>query len=241
MMTTEKRQKMEKVIYDFFSEFDKTGANTNKYKEIFQSMTDKEFDTYFKLFFADENAYLILDIVDFERSIGIEDIEDAAKVLGVPLFEYVYTPHLTMDKKNVVCTKAPVPVGYVPIKRTQQTVSKKNGISTTIDERSGITGQVTGGDKNGRESDLENTMLTSLGMTNALMELNGPRADDMVMKDKMQRDIALNGYTSLKDMESRVDNKTTLNTVDVFFTGMGIKTDLVTTGLMLKSTLKSEL
>ena len=57
---------------------------------------------------------------------------------------------------------------------------KKNGISTDITERSALTNQVTGKDKNGRESDLENSMLISLGMTETLKELNGPRADDSV-------------------------------------------------------------
>ncbi len=118
---------------------------------------------------------------------------------------------------------------------------KKNGISTDISERSAITNQVTGKDKNGRESDLENTMLTALGMTNTLKELNAPRADDSVMKQQMLRDIALNGYTRLEDMDDDIMNKTTLNTVDCYFRGMSIESDLVVKGLMLPKTLKEQL
>lgn len=235
------REKMEKLIYRFFSAFDKTGKNTKKYKALFEPMSDTKFKQYFKKLFENENAYLILDIVDYERSIGIDDISDAAKVLGVPLYEYVYTPHLTMDKEQVICTKEPVPVGYINIKRTQQTVMKKNGISTEIADRSALTNQVSGKDKNGRESDMENTMLTIMGMHNTIKELNAPRADDGHMKQQMLRDIATNGYTRLADMEDLIENKTTLNTVDVYFLGMGIKTDLVTRGLMVNKTLKEEL
>ena len=184
-MTPQKRKKMEDLIYQFFSAIDKTNTNTNYYKELFGEMSDRQFDLWFKDFFADDKAYLILNICDYENSIKIEDIERAAKVINVPLFEDVYTPHVTMDKSRVVCTKDPVPVGYLNIKRTQQTISKKNGISTNIDSRSAITAQVTGADKNGRESDLENTMLASLGMEATLRELNGPRADDMRMKNQM--------------------------------------------------------
>ena len=61
---------------------------------------------------------------------------------------------------------------YGDIQLTQKR-SKKNGISTNIDQRAALTAQVTGADKNGRESDLENTMLASLGMENTLRELNG--------------------------------------------------------------------
>ena len=204
-------------------------------------MSNVQFDNYFKAFFADENAYLILDICDYEYSISLEDIEKAAKVINIPLFENVYMPHLTMEKDKVVVTKEPVPVGYLNIKRTQQTINKKNGISTNIDKRSTLTSQVTGSDKNGRESDLENSMLVSMGLENTLKELNGPRSDDMVMKQQMLQDIALNGFVSLNDLDSDVMNKTTLNTVNVFLLGMGLDSDLVTKGLMLPGTLKKEL
>lgn len=241
MITDEKRKKMEELIYKFFDAFDKSGKNTKKYKELFQPMSNTQFDNYFKAFFTDENAYLILDICDYEYSITLEDIERASKVINVPLFENVYCPHLTMDREHVVVTKEPVPVGYLNIKRTQQTINKKNGISTNIDRRSTLTSQVTGADKNGRESDLENTMLVSMGLENTLRELNGPRSDDMVMKQQMLQDIATNGYVRLQDLDSDVTNKTTLNTVNVFLLGMGLNSDLVTTGLMLPSTLKKEL
>ena len=241
MINDAKRKKMEDLIYKFFDAFDKTGTNTKHYKELFEPMSNQQFDNYFKAFFADENAFLILNICDYEYSIKLEDIERAAKVLGIPLFENVYMPHLTMDKEKIIVTKEPVPVGYLNIKRTQQTVSKKNGLSTNIDRRSALTSQVTGGDKNGRESDHENSMLVSMGLENTLKELNGPRSDDMKMKQEMLQDIALNGYVSLNDMNSDVTNKTTLNTVNVFLLGMGLDSDLVTTGMMLPSTLKKEL
>ena len=159
----------------------------------------------------------------------------------ISLFEYVYMPHITMDQKNVVRTPLPVPVIWLNIKRTQQTVMHKNGLSTTVDTRSPITNQLVGADKNGRSSDLENTMLVSMGLTNTLHELNGPRSDDLVMKNTMQRDISTKGYYKISESESNVTNKTTLNTVNTYLLGMGLQSDLVTTGLMLKNTLKEEL
>lgn len=121
-MTPEKRAKMENLIYKFFSAFDKSNTNTNHYKEFFSSMSDKKFDEYFKEFFQNPKAYLILHITDYEHTVKMEDIERAAKVLNIPLFENVYTPHITMDKDKVICTKEPVPVGYLNLKRTQQTL-----------------------------------------------------------------------------------------------------------------------
>ena len=236
-----KRRQMEKLIYDFFDAFDKSGVNTKRYKGQFEPMSDDGFKRFFDMFTKDEDAYLILDIVDYERTIKLDDIERTAKVLNIPLFEKVYTPHLTMDKNNIIITKEPVPVGYVHIKRTQQTVMKKNGLSTSIDVRSAMTGQVTAGDKNGRETDLENSMLISIGLDYTLKELNGPRADDLVMKNEMLHDIATRGYVKYDDLTYNLENKTTLNTVNTYLLGMGLNSDLVTTGLMLPKTLREEL
>lgn len=240
MITPEKRKKMEDLIFGFYESIDKTGRNKEKWENYFHSLTDAQFDRFFKDFFANPNQYLTLDIVDYEIDLRMEDIERAAKFLKVPLFEHVAFKHYTMDKDRVLVTKQPVPVGYCHIKATQQMVSKKNGLSTTSDKRSSITGQVTGKDKNGRESDLENSMLVSIGMNDALKELNGPRADDPVMKEQMYTAINTKGFVSLEDMESDPANKTTLNTVNTFLLGMGLNSDLVTKGLMLNKTLKEE-
>ena len=241
MITPQKRKEMEDLIYKFFSAMDESGVNSKYYKEYFSSMTDKQFDTYFKSFFKNDNAFLRLNVVDYERPLTMDEIYKAAKVLKIELFEKVAFPHVTMNKDHPIVTKEPVPVGYIIVKRTQQTIQKKNGISTNIDQRSPITGQAIGADKNGRSSDLENTMLVSMGLENTLKELNGPRADDTVMKNKMLHDIALNGFVRMSDLDSSVENKTSLNTTDTYFIGMGLKTDLVTKGLMLSSTINEEL
>ena len=83
-------------------------------------------------------------------------------------------------------------------------------------------------------------MLVSMGMTEVLKELNGPRADDSVMKQQMYTAINNKGYVSFEDMDSDTANKTTLNTVDTFLLGMGLNSNLVTKGLMLKKTLNEE-
>lgn len=237
----DKRKKMLKIIYDVFNALDPTKTNTDKYKSFFEPMSDTAFKSFFKKFFEDEKEYLILDMVDFKRDLTIEMIEKAADIIHIPLYETVYMPHITMDKEHPVGTREPVPVGYIPYKRTQQTLSKKNGLSTSISKRSAITGQVTSSDKNGRESDLENSMLISIGADYILRELNGPRADDMVMKTEMQTAIQNKGFVSINELTNDTANKTTLNTADVYLLGMSLKSDLVTNGLMLKKTINEEM
>lgn len=236
-LTKNKRKEMETLIYDTFTALDPSGVNTEKYKNIFSKMSDAQFDTFFKKLFKDDNQYLILDTVDYENSLKLEYVEKAAKILGVPLFEKVAMPHINKDKDHPIVTKFECPVGYLNIKRMQQILSKKNTTSTEISARSALTGQVTGKDKNARDSDQENFALVTLDSNDTLRELLGPRADDMVMKTQMYSEIAKKGYVSLDELTSKVENKTTLNTVDAYLIGMGIKSDLVTDGLVVKKTL----
>lgn len=236
-ITKEKRKKMEETIYKTFDLLDPSGTNTAKYKAMFEPMSDNQFDNFFKTFFKNEDTYLILDIVDYEREVKLEDIEKAADYLKVPLFEKVAMPFINGDKDRPTLTKYEVPVGYLHCKRMQQILTKKNSTSTDISSRSAITGQVVNKDKNARQSDQENFALVTIGADNILKELLGGRADDMVMKTQMYSEIAKKGYVSLEELTDNVVNKTTLNSLDVYLHGMGLETDLITRGNELPKTL----
>ena len=166
----------------------------------------------------------------------MEYCENAAKVLGIPLMEYVYMPHLTMDKKHVVVSKEKCLVSYINVKRTQQLLHKKNGISIANEKRSATTGQVVNKDKNARNSDIEASMLVSLGADKILQELHGPRADDPIMKQQMNQSIATKGYVMLEELENLPTNKVTLNTVNTYLLSMGLISDLVTPTYILPKT-----
>lgn len=168
-----KRKKMEVLVYSVFNALDPTKTNSTKYTEFFGNMTDSQFDTFFKEFFKDDSQYLVLDVVDYERDFKIENVEAAAKILNVPLFEKVAMPFVNGDPENPVVTKFEVPVGYVHVKRVQQILSKKNTTSTEIASRSAMTGQVVGKDKNARDSDQENFALVTLNATDTLREFMG--------------------------------------------------------------------
>lgn len=230
------RDYIEKLVYDTFDALDPTGVNTGKYKAMFADMNDKEFEKFIKDFLANDKENFTLDLIEFENDIKLENCEKAAKVLGIPLYEYVYMPHLTMDKKNVVVSKEKCLVGYINVKRTQQLVHKKNGISVSNERKSATTGQVTNKDKNARDSDIEASMLVALGADKILQELHGPRADDPVMKQQMNQSIATKGYVMLDELDNLPTNKVTLNTVNTYLLGMMLKSDLVSDTYILPKT-----
>ena len=82
--------------------------------------------------------------------------------------------------------------------------------------------------------------MTVLGSEYGLKELLGPRADDMEMKQEMLRAISRDGYVSMKDLHSDIDNKTAINTLDVYYTAAGLISDLITPGYATNYTLKNK-
>ena len=232
------RVKMEKYIYDVFDRLDPTKTNTNFYKSFFSKMSDKEFDSFFSKFFKDPNAYLTLNIETYKVDLTMDMIEKAAKFMGVPLYEYVAQPYFSKDKDKPLVTPYPVPVGYFHEKRVQQTAFKKNSSSIEITQRDAKTNQVVSQDKNGRESIDENYGLMTIGAKDTVKEFMSFRADDSVMKEAAYTKIREDGYLSMKDLPDNVENKAVLNMLDTYLISMGIKTDLVTEGMLLTKTLK---
>jgi len=208
---------------------DPSGQNSRNYQELFEPMSDQEFDTYVRKFFKDERANFYLEVIEYERPLTIENIQKCAEFMGVPLLERVAFPYLNGDKENVIVTPYPVPVGYIHEKRMQQTLMKKSAGSTKIQKRSPLTGQVTAEDKNARNSDLESYSLAAVGANAALTEFMDPRADNEKAKQEMYNDIAKNGYVSLADLDLYdPHNKVALNTFNTYYLMMGITSNLVT-------------
>lgn len=240
--TLKTRDQIEKIIYNTFTAIDPSGTNTAKYKSLFGNMNDTKFNKFMKDFLDDPKAEFCLDIEEFNHEVKMDYCEEAAKVLGIPLMEYVYMPHLTMDKKRVIVSKEKCLVGYINVKRTQQLLHKKNSLSLSNETRSAITGQVTSTanhkDKNARDSDIEASMLVSLGANRILQELHGPRSDDLVMKQQMNQSIATKGYVLLDELDNISTNKVTLNTVNTYILSMMLKTDIVSDGYILPKTSK---
>ena len=161
---TDKRQKIEKLVYDVMKALDPTGINANKYQSMFAKMSDQQFSQWITKFLKDDKSNFRLDIEEFDpsRVLRFENIEKAAKLLGVKLFEYVYMPHLSSDPNRPVRTRQPVLVGYLNIKRPQQLVTKKTGLTMSDTNRDEVSGTAKGDSKGGTTTGIENEMLAGV-------------------------------------------------------------------------------
>ena len=220
------RKKIENKIYSVFNILDKTGSNTKKYRELFSGMSNEQFTSYMKGFLKDDKENFYLEVLPNKNEPSLKDIKKCLEFLKVPMDEYVYFRH-DGHKEDPIRTRYKVPTGYILLRRLQQILSKKNSYSLSISQRSLKTNQVTSDSKVARISDAENYSLSAIGADYALKEFLGPRADAQDSKTELYKQISNFGYAYQKDLPNDLSKKQTLNTIDVFFIGAGIETDLL--------------
>ena len=194
-----------------------THVNAERYRKLWENMTDKEFTKMMETLRANPMTKQIayFEVIEFERDLKLHNIEATADFMKVPLYEYV------------VVTPEPVPVGYAHYKRMPQTVLKKSSVKVSYRKRNPITGQPTSQEKTARNTDVETYALSALGATNALRELLGPSADDPAMENEMMQKIASDGAVSLSQLTSDRKNKTALNTLNTYFLMQMFTTNLL--------------
>ena len=225
---TEKRKKIQELIDGVMTRMDPTGKNSQKYRNMFQTMNDKQFTDWITKFLSDEKANFRFDIEEYGKTkLQYEAIEKAADFLKVPLYEYVYMPHISTDPNRPVRTLQPVMVGYLNIKRPQQLVTKKTGLAIDASNRDENSGQVKGDSKGGMTSGIENELLTGVGADQVISEICGVRGDNIEEYDAIISQISETGSARLEDIKTNSFDKPTVLKSDIYLSAMGYKTDLV--------------
>ena len=227
-----KRKEIEQLMKSVFNSLDKTGLNTKHYQDELFSLNDEAFFRFIKLLISNPRNNLELQVLPGKNEPRLEDIKEALDILKVPEMEYVYMRH-EGNKNNPLRSRYKQTVGYIHIRRLQQLLSKKNTYSLSIKQRNLKNNQVTGHDAVARISDLEVSALKAINADATLRELMGPRADSSDMKAQLYNQISTYGYAELNAMDSRLENKRTLNTVAQYLIGAGLDNDLRTDYKML--------
>lgn len=235
MSLKEKRAKFMKLFCSHLDRIDPSKRNSKIYTEFFSKMSDKEFDAYLKDFFSNEDNFFYLEIEEFENDLKMDNIEDCAKALNLPLYETVADPHINMDLEDAVVTPHPVPVGPIHMKQLVQMLLEKNNVAMKIGKRSAKAGTVTGEDKGSRISDVESYSLIAWGADKTMKELLGPRADNKESKDQMYADITDKGHVYLEDLSSTQSDKVAINTLDTYFKMQMLDTNLVYGGDLISN------
>ena len=225
-----KRAKIEKLLYNVLALLDPSKINMQKYQAMFAKMSDAQFSNWMEKFLADPKANIRVDIEEFgsdNRKIKFENVEKAAEYIGIPLFEYVYLPHVSSDPNHPIRTREKVLVGYLNIKRPQQLVTKKTGYVLSDADRDEQSGTAKGESRGGTTTGVENELLAGVGADKIISELLGVRGDNVKEYDNMLESITETGSVKLEDIKTNKFDKPTLLKTDILFMCMGLKTDIV--------------
>lgn len=225
-MTTDKRKRIEKLVYDFLTIVDVNSKFKNRtyYEDLFNSMNDEEFDKW-----ASKMGNTLEDTVQVHQlpweTVSLKQLKDAAGFMNVPLEEYVYYKHM-VDGVDVR-TKTKVMVGYINVKRLQQMLSKKNQFTFDTKNVDYATGEVKGKSKVHHISNAETYMLLLQNSKNTLKEFFGPRGSNLEQKKEMKNKIATDGWVSLKDIPSTESKNEAINTLDMYIISSGLRSNLL--------------
>lgn len=231
--TSKQRKEVEKLVYESMDILDKSGINGDYYRNLFSNMSDNQFLNFIKK----ELPFRFHDKPSVTEP-TMDDAIKALKFIGVPLMEKVYLPYLYTNKEGKAVSTQEAMVCYVPLKKVQQIVTKKNKWGLETGNRDMKTGRLIGDDKGSSTSDREFESLATLGLDNAMKEFAGPRADAMNAKNVMYNTIGTTGMVRLSDLPESIDDSLSRNMFNVYLIGAQLNSNLINQGDYTMYTIK---
>lgn len=230
---TPQRKKAEELIYSVMDKLDKEGYNSSYYKVLFSKMSDKQF-----LDFCKRDLPFRFHTKPFIVEPKMYDIEEALKLLDVPLLEKVALPYLYTDKDNNPVWSKEAMVIYIHIKKMKQFITKKNSTPSSIDNRDMKSGALVSFDKGGRVSDREMEALAVMGLDQTMDEFSTWRADYMDAKSVAYQTISTLGKVSKKDIPIDPMDSIAKNTMNAYMVSALLSTNMLNNDYMLPKTIK---
>lgn len=229
---TPQRKKAEELVYKVMDTLDKDGYNSSYYRELFSKMSDTEF-----IKFCKRNLPFRFHTKPFVVEPKMYDIEDALKILRVPLLEKVALPYLYTDKDNNPVWSKEAMVIYIHLKKMKQFITKKNSTPTGIDTRDMKSGLLVSFDKGGKTSDREMESLAVMGLDKTMDEMATWRADYMDAKSVAYQTISTLGKISAEDTPIDETDSISKNTLNAYMISSFLNTNILNSDYLLPKTI----
>ncbi len=222
-----KRIKAENRIIEAMNAFDPSGHNSRMYKTAFKDMSNAEFGKFMRRLYNEEE-YLVfeIDTLGEDVDLNLEKIFKICRKLNFKTHQSIIYRENAASNGAMSVSPDDALVVYVPVKRLQQMLSKKNNSSSNTDKINPITGTVTSDSKSASLNDTQLLGLMTVGAKNVIKELMGPRADDSKSKMQMIQAIEDTGSVSLNDLHIKPENKQSLETARTLLKAVGVEVKL---------------
>ncbi|TXI11300.1 MAG: hypothetical protein E6Q68_06470 [Polynucleobacter sp.] len=200
-------------------------VNAGLYKNLFASMTDKDFEEMISSFENEEQFLCIISPNMSDKQINVQRNIAIAKELGHNFFERIWIDD--GDESPVYLSNDPYMVMDLPVRRQVQLLDKKISIpehNRTIDT---LTGQPTGASKGSKISQNEMEIIAAAGLQNTLTEFMKYRGGDLDGFNAMNASIARTGSVSTDAIEPLAGTVTSTRTLRTLLMGMHLENSLI--------------
>ena len=231
-MNKSQRQEIETLVLKSMSVLDKSGTNTEYYKDLFARMSDAQFTSFISKKFPFKFHYRPSVVEP-----SMDDITKALDFIGVPLMEKITEPYVYVNKNGVPVNSKECLVIYIHHKPVQQFITKKNKWSIDTSNRDMKTGRLVGNDKGAVASDREFESMAVQGMDKTMREFYTIKADAMAAKNLANNIIGTTGMLRLDDIPIDKDDSLSKNLMNVYMIGAHINSNLLNEGNYTQYTL----
>lgn len=220
------RKAAEKEALYFIEKFLPGSDNRKVYEELFERMSDQEFEKWIVNLETDVEIMALYAPNLQEQTLQMTRIYEIADELEFELFQHL----ILTDQQTgqVYRTANKHMVGIVPFRRQVQMLVKKASIPSSnhvIDQR---TGQPTGDSKGARLSAPELQVNASKGLHNMIRELIKCRGGDEAAYLAMNRSIIESGEASINSIMTDFDSTVKSNkTLSIYLKAQHLNNNLV--------------
>jgi len=199
--------------------------NVDMYKQMFASMSDKEFEVWIRELEANDGEGLSYQMPNMgEKALSVERNLALAKEMGHDFFEHLWI----VNPASGVRYKTPEKymILDLPIRRQAQLLVKKISIPSDNKSIDNLSGQPTGNSKGAKISYPEVQVMQALGLSKALVEFMKYRGGDLEGFNAMNNSISNTGGVRLDALDQLGTETTSTVTLKTVLTGMHLKSTL---------------
>ncbi len=220
-----KRKQVEEYILKYIGKIVTGEENINLYKDLFKSMSDKEFDEFmYKLKDRQITLSIIVPNGYKNTKVSVENNFKVAKEIGYEFFQRI---KVTGDPEIPdYITPNKYLVYKLPIKRAAQLLSKKISIPESDKKIDTLSGQVTGESKSSKLTLPELQILIGLGLKDSVKELMKIRGGDLGSTNAMTAMLYKQGMATQQNIEQYSTGVVSTKSLKAYLNSMHIRNTL---------------
>lgn len=220
-----KRKQVEEYILKYIGKIVTGEENINLYKDLFKSMSDKEFDEFMHKL-KDKQITLSIIVPNGYKNtkVSVENNFKVAKEIGYDFFQRIKVtgdsdiPDYITPNKYLVYK--------LPIKRAAQLLSKKISIPESDKKIDTLSGQVTGESKSSKLTLPELQILIGLGLKDSVKELMKIRGGDLGSTNAMTAMLYKQGMATQQNIEQYSTGVVSTKSLKAYLNSMHIRNTL---------------